>query len=638
MAGYTRQSSYSDGDVIQASDSNTEFDTLVDAFNSTLGHAHDGSTAEGPVIALIGDAGQAVPLNKVEINTLDDSIDFYVDVTGISEEQIKIVDGIVHPATHDDVDLGTPLLMFKNGYFSGTLMLDKLIVDSIEGPGGGVGNPLPRPPLFNSVDINGGTIDGTVIGGDVPAEGSFTTLNADIVDINGGTIDGTTIGADVPSTGRFTSIEADTVDIDGGTIDDTIVGGVTPSTGFFTNLEADTVDIDGGTIDGTKIGDSVPDEGSFTNLNADVVDIDGGTIDGTKIGDSVPDEGSFTNLNADVVDIDGGTIDNVVIGGDVPAEGNFTNLNADTIYIKDGQFEEIELDLVDINGGTIDGVVIGGDVAGEGNFTDVNVADDLLVKGNLTVEGISNLPTIEQVNNININSGTVKWITGSVEPEGVVTASVGSLYAKTTATPDTGTLFMKTSGNGNTGWEEAGAGAGPGDGTNALITETFEGDGVSNTITLANKPASINNTQVYISGVYQLKDTYSLNNKVITFTEIPPDGRSIEVVIASLVTYDSVVIPDVIDEDDMISDSDQHVPTQQSVKAYVDNSATGGSLFKGNNGTVGDAAGIGDIFRVNAQTLNTNVTIDTDQNASAAGPLAIADTVVLTVSGNLTVV
>ena len=432
MAGYTRQSSYSDGDVIHASDSNTEFDKLVDAFNSTLGHAHDGSTAEGPVIALIGDAGQAVPLNKVEINTLDDSIEFYVDVTGVSEEQIKIVDGIVHPATHDDVDLGTPLLMFKNGYFSGTLMLDKLVVDSIEGPGGGIGNPLPRPPLFNSVDINGGTIDGTVIGGDVPAEGSFTTLNADIVDINGGTIDGTTIGADVPSTGRFTSIEADTVDIDGGTIDDTIVGGVTPSTGFFTNLDADTVDIDGGTIDGTKIGDSVPDEGSFTNLNADVVDIDGGTID------------------------------NVVIGGDVPAEGNFINLNADTIYIKDGQFEDIELDLVDINGGTIDGVVIGGDVAGEGNFTDVNVADDLLVKGNLTVEGISNLPTIEQVDNININSGTVKWITGSVEPEGVVTASVGSLYAKTTATPDTGTLFMKTSGNGNTGWEEAGAGAGPG--------------------------------------------------------------------------------------------------------------------------------------------------------------------------------
>ena len=106
----------------------------------------------------------------------------------------------------------------------------------------------------------------------------------------------------------------------------------------------------------------------------------------------------------------------------------------------------------------------------------------------------------------------------------------------------------------------------------------------------------------------------------------------------TLVVGSGVTIDAVLDEDDMISDSDTAVPTQQSVKAYVDNSATGGSLFKGNNGIVGDPSGIDDIFRVNAQTLNTNVTIDTDQNASAAGPLAIADTVVLTVSGNLTVV
>ena len=74
------------------------------------------------------------------------------------------------------------------------------------------------------------------------------------------------------------------------------------------------------------------------------------------------------------------------------------------------------------------------------------------------------------------------------------------------------------------------------------------------------------------------------------------------------------------------------------IKGDIGAGGSGGSLFKGNNGIVGDPSGIDDIFRVNAQTINTNVTIDTDQNASAAGPLAIADTVVLTVSGNLTVV
>lgn len=66
--------------------------------------------------------------------------------------------------------------------------------------------------------------------------------------------------------------------------------------------------------------------------------------------------------------------------------------------------------------------------------------------------------------------------------------------------------------------------------------------------------------------------------------------------------------------------------------------AAGGGMFKGENGTVGSRAG--DIFRINEQTLNTNVTIDAAENASCAGPLAIASGVTLTVSagGNLSIV
>jgi len=64
----------------------------------------------------------------------------------------------------------------------------------------------------------------------------------------------------------------------------------------------------------------------------------------------------------------------------------------------------------------------------------------------------------------------------------------------------------------------------------------------------------------------------------------------------------------------------------------------GGGLFKGENGEVGSSAG--DIFRINEQTLNTSVTIDADENASAAGPLAVASGVTLTVTsgGNLSIV
>ena len=67
--------------------------------------------------------------------------------------------------------------------------------------------------------------------------------------------------------------------------------------------------------------------------------------------------------------------------------------------------------------------------------------------------------------------------------------------------------------------------------------------------------------------------------------------------------------------------------------------AGGAGLFKGNNGSTGDTTnGAGDIFRVNAQSLTVNTTIDSTENASAAGPLTVATGVTLTVNGNLTVV
>lgn len=61
----------------------------------------------------------------------------------------------------------------------------------------------------------------------------------------------------------------------------------------------------------------------------------------------------------------------------------------------------------------------------------------------------------------------------------------------------------------------------------------------------------------------------------------------------------------------------------------------GGGLFKGEGGTVGGSAG--DIFRVNEQELNANVTIDGTENAQASGPLSIASGITLTIStgGNL---
>ena len=52
---YTRQSTYTDGDVITAAHTNDEFNQLLAAFAASSGHTHDGTAAEGgPVTKLLG--------------------------------------------------------------------------------------------------------------------------------------------------------------------------------------------------------------------------------------------------------------------------------------------------------------------------------------------------------------------------------------------------------------------------------------------------------------------------------------------------------------------------------------------------------------------------------------------------------
>ena len=55
------------------------------------------------------------------------------------------------------------------------------------------------------------------------------------------------------------------------------------------------------------------------------------------------------------------------------------------------------------------------------------------------------------------------------------------------------------------------------------------GDGANVAFTLASAPTSENTTQVYINGVYQQKNTYSVSGVTLTFSEAPPINSTIEV-------------------------------------------------------------------------------------------------------------
>ena len=67
----------------------------------------------------------------------------------------------------------------------------------------------------------------------------------------------------------------------------------------------------------------------------------------------------------------------------------------------------------------------------------------------------------------------------------------------------------------------------------------FTGNGSTTAFVLGISPHSENNTQVYIDGVYQQKDGYSLSASTITFSVAPPNLSTIEVMVTSALAVGS---------------------------------------------------------------------------------------------------
>jgi hypothetical protein len=85
-----------------------------------------------------------------------------------------------------------------------------------------------------------------------------------------------------------------------------------------------------------------------------------------------------------------------------------------------------------------------------------------------------------------------------------------------------------------------------------LKASTFTGDGTTTAFFLS-EPAFITNTFVYINGVYQFKGTYTVDSKLITFSEPPPNGSAIEV-IAVAFTKSEVIIPTELSSNEFLAD------------------------------------------------------------------------------------
>jgi len=340
---YTRQSSFNDGDTISASLFNDEYNQLVNAFtysgssDSSTGHRHDGSSGQGGNIYRIGDLDF---FNKIEADSINNRWGFYVEVGGAAVEQVRIQDGAVVPVTDNDVDLGSVSLEFKDLYLDGTANIDSLVADT--------------------ADINGGTVDGVVIGATTAAAITGTTLKANtslelatgatvtaILDEDTLSSDSDTALATQQSIKAYVDAQVTAQDLDvttdSGTIAidlDSEVFTVAGGTGLNTSATGNTVTVAIDSTVATLTGTQTLTNKTLTSPDINGGTIDGGTIDGVTIGGSsagaiTGTTGQFnTSLNVDgAVTADGADLDGAVVINESGADVDFrvesdTNANA----------------------------------------------------------------------------------------------------------------------------------------------------------------------------------------------------------------------------------------------------------------------------------------------------------------------
>ena len=107
-------------------------------------------------------------------------------------------------------------------------------------------------------------------------------------------------------------------------------------------------------------------------------------------------------------------------------------------------------------------------------------------------------------------------------------------------TPVAGMLRFNTETSGFEGYDGTEWGAIGGTGSN-LVQDEFVGDGTTVSFTLSVSVIAEIFTSVYISGVYQEKNAYSISGTTITFSVAPPSGASIEVITIDNITVEAIV-------------------------------------------------------------------------------------------------
>jgi hypothetical protein len=258
----------------------------------------------------------------------------------------------------------------------------------------------------NTVDINGGNIDGTDIGTAVRAAGNFTT-----VDTSGNV----TVGGNLTVNGTTTTIESTTLTIEdpliilaknnSGGAGNTFDQGLLFNRGSFSNVSfiwdesadefvvANTAGETGTTAGNVTIDSYAKFHAGATtvsDLTANgIIDIDGDgsgdNIDGVIIGANLAAAGTFTTINGTSLETSGVVTANggLTTGRIELVQNEIRALTSnDDLVLSGSGTGAVRIESVDINGGNIDGTVIGGSVREQGLFTFIGSTEGIDIQAN----------------------------------------------------------------------------------------------------------------------------------------------------------------------------------------------------------------------------------------------------------------
>lgn len=236
--GYTRNdtgNNIADGNVINASDLDGEFDAIVAAFNASTGHSHDGSTGEGPQIGAAGIANNAIALGT---KTTGNYVATIVGGVGVDSTGATTGEGIAHTLSIDLNELTTSTANGDGDFFAVVdtlgnqkkLTKGNIAISGFNNDSGFTTNTGTVTSVGTTGTVNGITLTGTVT-----SSGNLTL---------GGTLGSITV-SQLAGSAVTTSAEAfadnDTTLMTSAAINDRIESfGYTTNTGDITGVTAGT--------------------------------------------------------------------------------------------------------------------------------------------------------------------------------------------------------------------------------------------------------------------------------------------------------------------------------------------------------------------------------------------------------------